>query len=81
MPDIVAKITHADGTESSFGPLPISKEAARDITRVLDPLEAKRQEQIQKDRVAEIEADQERRSKEASEHNQRQIKAASEGTK
>lgn len=79
MPDITAKITNDDGTELSFGPMSVSKSVAKSVSSTLEPLEAKRQEELLTARIAEIEADQERRSKEAEEQNQRRIKASIKG--
>lgn len=81
MPEIVVKIINDDGTEHSFGPMLIAKSAARDIARVLDPVEAKRRESLEADRVAEIEADQEKRSKEAAFLNQRRIASTQKDSK
>jgi len=44
MPDIVAKITHPDGTESAYGPVSVSDEDADTVAELLGPHEARRLE-------------------------------------
>lgn len=71
MPSIVAKITYEDGTESSFGPLEVPESTANNVVDLLAGYEESRLEQVESDRVAEIEAEQERRNVEIEEANER----------
>ena len=79
MTQIVATITHDDGTVDSFGPVEITKKLAGELIRELKPYEEGRQEEIEASRTEEIEAEQEHRSAVAEAYNDRRVELAAEG--
>ncbi|MCA1569757.1 MAG: hypothetical protein LC798_05430 [Chloroflexi bacterium] len=78
VPTVVLKITNNDGTEDAIGPVDVGKTLASSVLDLLRPAEAKRQEAAVAATVEELKAEQEERSRLASEANQRRI--AGEGT-
>jgi len=62
MPEIVCKILNEDGTEASYGPMPVTRSDANKIIELLVPHAEKAEKAAATDRITDIEQESAARS-------------------